>query len=79
MHAHAHPGGPGIGKTDSTGLITGASLEVVAELTTGPGNITVTPAGQVIVSLHQFYNHDILVATIGPDSRLSRFAAAANV
>lgn len=77
-----NPGDPTIGKTDSTGLVTGAgtpTLEVVAELTQGPGNVTVTPTGQVVVSLHQFYNHDIRVASIGENAQLSEFAAATGV
>jgi sugar lactone lactonase YvrE len=56
-----------------------AGLEVVAELTEGPGNITVTPAGQIIVSLHQFYNHDVRVARVIDNARLAPFAAAADV
>lgn len=58
---------------------TETSLNVVAELTKGPGNITITPTGQVIVSLHQFYNHDMRVARVNANGQLSPFAAAANV
>lgn len=57
---------------------TGA-LEVVAELPLGPGNITLTPEGEIIVSLHQFYNHDLRVARITDDKQLAPFADAANV
>ena len=32
------------------------SLEVLAELQQPPGNLTVTPDGQLVMSLHQFYN-----------------------
>ena len=56
-----------------------ATLEVVAELAQGPGNITVTPDGRILVSLHQFYNHDIRVARLGDNAQLTPFAAAANV
>jgi sugar lactone lactonase YvrE len=56
-----------------------ATLEVVAELAQGPGNITVTPDGQILVSLHQFYNHDIRVARLDDNAQLTPFAAAANV
>jgi sugar lactone lactonase YvrE len=56
-----------------------ATLEVVAELAQGPGNITVTPDGQILVSLHQFYNHDIRVASLDDNAQLTPFAAAANV
>ena len=56
-----------------------ATLEVVAELAQGPGNITVTPDGLILVSLHQFYDHDIRVARLGDNAQLTPFAAAANV
>jgi sugar lactone lactonase YvrE len=59
-----------IGQTD---------LEVVAEMMQGPGNITVTPAGETIVSLHQFFNHDIRVASVNDNGSLAEFAAAANL
>jgi sugar lactone lactonase YvrE len=55
------------------------TLEVVAELDQGPGNITVTPDGRIIVSLHQFYNHDLRLARLGDSAQLTPFAAAANV
>lgn len=54
-------------------------LNVVAELAKGPGNITVTAAGQIILSLHQFYNHDVRVAVINGNAQLVPFAAEANV
>jgi sugar lactone lactonase YvrE len=56
-----------------------ATLELVAELAQGPGNITLTPDGQILVSLHQFYNHDIRVARLDDNAQLTPFAAAANV
>ena len=55
------------------------SLEVVAELAMGPGNLTVTPDGQIIVSLHQFYNHDLRVARLNGSVQLMPFAAAAGL
>jgi sugar lactone lactonase YvrE len=55
----------------------GADLAVAFEVTQGPGNITVTPEGQVIVSLHQFYEPEMRVARIGPDGALEPFAAGA--
>ena len=54
-------------------------FEIVAELEQGPGNITVTPGGQIIVSLHQFFAHEIRVAKIGRDGALSEFAAGAKL
>ncbi len=55
------------------------TMETVAELDSGPGNITVTPAGKIIVSLHQFYGHDVRVASIDDTGQLSPFATAANL
>ena len=54
-------------------------IETVAELDKGPGNITVTPSGDIIVSLHQFYGDDIRVARLYDDGKLRPFAATANV
>ncbi len=56
-----------------------ATLEIVARLDKGPGNITVTPAGDIIVSLHQFYGHDVRVARISDNDQLVPFAADARV
>lgn len=55
------------------------TLEIVAQLDTGPGNITVTPTGKIVVSLHQFYGHDVRVASIDDNDQLMPFATAANV
>ncbi len=55
------------------------TLEVVAELDSGPGNITITPVGKIIVSLHQFYGHELRVASIDDNGRLLPFATAAKV
>jgi sugar lactone lactonase YvrE len=55
------------------------TLEVIAELNQGPGNITVTPNGWILVSLHQFYDHNIRVARLHENAQLTPFAAAANV
>jgi sugar lactone lactonase YvrE len=57
----------------------GVHLQVVADLNKGPGNITVTPSGRVIVSLHQFYDHAMRVVSIDDHAQLSPFATAANV
>ena len=56
-----------------------ASLEIVARLDKGPGNITVTPSGKIVVSLHQFYGHDVRVARIGDNDQLVPFATPAKV
>ncbi|MDJ0575395.1 MAG: L-dopachrome tautomerase-related protein, partial [Xenococcaceae cyanobacterium MO_234.B1] len=48
-------------------------LEVVAELTLAPGNITLTPEGQIFVSLHQFYSPEMRVVEITTDGKLIAF------
>jgi sugar lactone lactonase YvrE len=50
-----------------------AGLEVVAELSVGPGNITVTPQNRIIVSLHPFYSPDMRVAELTPAGKLTPF------
>ena len=55
------------------------TFEIVAELELGPGNITVTPSGDIIVSLHQFFGNDVRVARVGADGQLTEFAADANL
>lgn len=62
-------------------LISGAvyaqpRLEAYAELKRGPGNIAVTPEGQVIVSLHQFYGYDDRVVSVDPDGTVRPFPDA---
>ncbi len=56
-----------------------ATFEIVARLDKGPGNITVTPSGKIVVSLHQFYGHDVRVARIGDNDQLVPFAMPAKV
>ncbi len=55
------------------------SFEIVAELEQGPGNITVTPSGDIIVSLHQFFGNDVRVARVGADGQLTEFAGEAQL
>jgi sugar lactone lactonase YvrE len=55
------------------------ALEVVAELEQAPGNITVTPAGQIVMSLHQFYEPQQRVVTLDENATLQPFAAGARV
>ncbi|MGI9413672.1 MAG: L-dopachrome tautomerase-related protein [Hyphomicrobiales bacterium] len=52
-------------------------LEVVAELREAPGNITLTPDGRMIISLHQFYGPKLRVAEVGKDGSLKPFPNAA--
>ena len=54
-------------------------FEIVAELDQGPGNITVTPTGDIIVSLHQFFDNAVRVARIEDDGSLAEFAADAKL
>lgn len=54
-------------------------FEIVAELDQGPGNITVTPSGDILVSLHQFFGHPIRVARVHEGGSLSEFAANAQL
>lgn len=42
-------------------------LEDAANLSEGPGNITVTPEGRIVMSLHQFFSPRWLPAPITPD------------
>jgi sugar lactone lactonase YvrE len=55
------------------------NLKIVAALDKGPGNITITPAGKIVLSLHQFYNHDVRVASINDKAQLVPFATAAKL
>lgn len=50
---------------------TTTSLEVFAELQQPPGNLTVTPNGKLVMSLHQFYNPDYPVAEYNNGNVLS--------
>ena len=52
------------------------SLEKVAELSLAPGNITVTPTGRIIVSMHQFYNPTYQVMELRSDGKLVPFPNA---
>lgn len=49
------------------------TFEVVAELDAGPGNVTVTPDGRIILSLHQFYDPELRVVELRPDGSLEPF------
>jgi sugar lactone lactonase YvrE len=48
-------------------------LEVIAELAEPPGNITVTPTGRIILSLHQFFSPEMRVVELMPDGKLVPF------
>lgn len=59
------------------GLVSAADLETVAELSVGPGNITLTPDKRIILSLHPFYLPDRKVVELTRDKRLVPFPNAA--
>jgi sugar lactone lactonase YvrE len=50
-----------------------AELQVVREIAQGPGNLTITPDGQIIVSLHQFYAPSMAAALVDPQGGLKPF------
>jgi hypothetical protein len=54
----------------------GNGIEVVAEVDKGPGNITVTPDGRILISLHQFFGTEMRVAEVMPDGSLVPFPDA---
>ncbi len=59
------------------GVGAAAELEVVAELEQGPGNVTVTPDGRIIMSQHQFYAPALRVVELTADGALVPFPTAA--
>ncbi|MGL5083155.1 MAG: L-dopachrome tautomerase-related protein [Microcoleaceae cyanobacterium] len=51
----------------------GEPVEIVAKLSQGPGNITITPDGRIFISLHQFYATTDRVVELKPDGQLTPF------
>lgn len=51
-------------------------LDVYAELKQAPGNVTLTPDGRVIASLHQFYATPMRVVEVAKDGTLTPFPDA---
>ena len=51
-------------------------LEVVAELSQAPGNITLTPDNRTMISLHQFYSPELRVAEVADSGELMPFPNA---
>ena len=66
-----------LGLSGPAGADEKVKLEVVAELQDAPGNITLTPDGRMIISLHQFYGPKLRVAEVGKDGSLKPFPNAA--
>lgn len=56
-----------------TSQVTSSRAEIVAKVTQGPGNITVTPEGRIIISLHQFYETQNRVVEVSKDGKLTPF------
>lgn len=54
-----------------------AGFEIVAEFDEAPGNITVTPSGRIIMSLHQFYEPKYSVVEVLADNSIVPFPNAA--
>lgn len=52
-------------------------LETVARLDVAPGNVTVTPKGAIIVSLHQHFSPELRAARVVDGERLEPFPNAA--
>lgn len=48
-------------------------FEVVARLAQGPGNVTVTGMGQIVISQHQFYEPRFSVVELGEDNTIAPF------
>jgi hypothetical protein len=48
-------------------------FEVVAPLTQGPGNLTVTGSGQIVISQHQFYEPQFSVVQLSQDNVAAAF------
>jgi len=54
-----------------------SNFEVLANLDRGPGNVTVTQEGRIIMSLHQFYAPEFSVVEVQPDHVLTAFPSKA--
>lgn len=56
-----------------------AGFEVAFALQQPPGNLTLTPSGQLLVSLHPFFSPAFPVARVGADGKLEEFASQARL
>ncbi|EIC29221.1 MULTISPECIES: L-dopachrome tautomerase-related protein [Methylomicrobium] len=54
-----------------------SNFEVLANLDQGPGNVTVTQEGRIIMSLHQFYAPEFSVVEVQPNHALTPFPSPA--
>ena len=52
------------------------NFDIVARLTQGPGNVTITSTGRIVMSQHQFYEPQISVVELRPDGVTAPFPNA---
>ena len=62
--------------TSHSGLAMDQNFDVLAKLTQGPGNVTITRAGRIVMSQHQFYAPRISVVELRPDGVTAPFPNA---
>ena len=63
----------GAAKAEEPPPLPDPELEIVATLLQGPGNITVTPEGRIVISNHQFYEPEYRVLEVMPDGTTKPF------
>jgi len=63
--------------TQPSSSLPNPQLEIVGTLEQGPGNITVTPEGRIIISNHQFYNPEYRTIELHRDGSTTPFPNAA--
>lgn len=68
---------PAPASSGETSLSSG--FEVVHRLDVAPGNLTLTPQGRIIVSLHQFFEPKFAVAEVDENGELREFAKDAHL
>jgi len=59
--------------SSTSGFALDPNYDVVTRLTQGPGNVTVTSDGRIIVSQHQFYEPKVSVVELRPDGVTAPF------
>jgi sugar lactone lactonase YvrE len=62
--------------TGEPGLALDQNFDVVARLAQGPGNVTVTANGRIVMSQHQFYEPQFSVVELRPDGGTAPFPNA---
>jgi len=66
-----------LGVTWRAGAEGNSNFEILASLDRGPGNVTVTQEGRIIMSLHQFYAPEFSVVEVRQDHALTPFPSPA--